>query len=465
MQFLPGGGGLPVVAPACYEAGMTEDLFTRAVDGDRALTPLADRMRPSSLDEFEGQEHILGKGRFLERAIAADRVPSLILWGPPGTGKTTLARVLAHHTGADFVAFSAVGGTVKEVRAIIEEAATRRSAYRRRTILFIDEIHRFNKAQQDALLPSVEKGVVTLVGATTENPSFSVIPALLSRCKVLGLEPLSPEAIRRILERTLRDEPRGLGGAPVEVEPAALDFVAQASRGDARYALTALDLAVQHALEGPSPARVDIPCVEEASQSKALLYDKAGEEHYNVISAFIKSLRGSDPDAALYWMFRMIDAGEDPLFVLRRMIIFASEDVGNADPHALQLAIAADTAYQRMGMPEGAYPLAQACTYLACAPKSNAQVGSIGGPRADIREHGPLPVPPKLRNAPTRLMKEWGYGDGYRYPHSEGGYAKGETYLPDALVGRRYYEPRESGVEARIAKRLRWLRGEEESEP
>ena len=440
---------------------MTEDLFSRAVAKDRSLTPLADRMRPESLAEFVGQTHLLGEGRFLERAIKADRVPSLVLWGPPGTGKTTLARVIANHTGARFVPFSAVSGSVKEVREIIAEAAEQRRAYRKRTILFIDEIHRFNKAQQDVLLPSVEQGVVTLIGATTENPSFSVIAALLSRCKVLALEPLAPPDIRRILDRAIADADKGLGASGLTVDENALEFIADAARGDARYALSAIEIAAQHALQGQSHV-VDLACVEEAAQAKALLYDKAGEEHYNVVSAFIKSLRGSDPDAALYWMFRMIEAGEDPLFALRRMIIFASEDIGNADPHALQVVVAADAAFQRVGMPEGAYPLAQACTYLACAPKSNAQVDAISLPRRDIAEHGPLPVPAKLRNAPTKLMKEWGYGADYRYPHAEGGYARGETYLPDTLVGRRYYVPRESGVESKIAARLKWLRGEDE---
>lgn len=434
------------------------DLFSHSADRDPELTPLADRMRPRTLSEFVGQTHILGPGKFLTEAIQSDRVPSLILWGPPGTGKTTLAKLLANHTGAVFVPYSAVSGTLKEVRGIIEQARETRNAFKLRTILFIDEIHRFNKAQQDALLPSVESGVVTLVGATTENPSFSVIAALLSRCKVFRLEALEPDDITAIVKRAMADAEQGLGDREIEVEDEAIAFIADAARGDARFALTTLDLSVKHAMS--QGGRVDVQCVEEAAQAKALLYDKSGEEHYNVISAFIKSLRGSDPDAALYWMFRMLDAGEDPLFILRRMIIFASEDVGNADPHALQVAVAADTAFQRIGLPEGAYPLAQVCTYLACAPKSNAQVDAISRPRKDIAAFGPLPVPLKLRNAPTKHMKEWGYGAKYRYPHSEGGYADGETYLPDKLVGRRYYEPRMSGIEERIRARLMKLRGE-----
>ncbi|MDJ0763863.1 MAG: replication-associated recombination protein A [Myxococcota bacterium] len=436
---------------------MDGDLFSRAADRDPSLTPLADRMRPQTLEGFVGQAHLLGPDKFLTQAIASDRVPSLVLWGPPGTGKTTLAKILAHHTGGHFVPFSAVSGTLKGVREIIHKADDERRMYKRRTILFIDEIHRFNKAQQDALLPSAESGVITLVGATTENPSFSVIPALLSRCKVVRLDPLDPASLIQILRRALEDTDRGLGNMGLHVDEDALELIADSARGDARFALNALEAACQYAL-ARRDATVDVACVEASAHVKSLLYDKTGEEHYNVISAFIKSMRGSDPDAALYWMFRMIEAGEDPLFVLRRMIIFASEDIGNADPHALQFVMAADAAFQRIGMPEGAFPLAQACTYLASAPKSNAQVAAISGPRRDIAAHGPLPVPNKLRNAPTKLMKQWGYGQGYRYPHDEGGYAPEETYLPDALVGRRYYLPKDVGVEARIAEHLRRLR-------
>ncbi len=441
---------------------MSEDLFSRAVKGDPRMTPLADRMRPSRIEDMAGQEHLLGDGRFLRRAMEADRIPSTIFFGPPGVGKTTLARVLANHTGALFVSLSAVGGTVKEVRAIIDEALTTRNLRRRRTILFIDEIHRFNRAQQDVLLPGVEQGIITLLGATTENPSFSVIPALLSRCRVLELKPLQERHIADILRRALTDREKGLGECAVSVTDESIAFLSDVARGDARYALSALEMAVHHVMQS-GESEVTLRHMEEAVAAKALLYDKAGDEHYNVISAFIKSMRGSDPDAALYWMFRMLEAGEDPLFILRRMIIFASEDIGNADPRALQVAVAADAAFTRIGMPEGAYPLAQACTYLACAPKSNAQVEAIAGPRRDIEKTGALPVPDKLRNAPTALMKEMGYGAGYRYPHDEGGFARGETYLPEKLIGRRYYLPKNSGLEERIAAHLRALRNEDNS--
>ncbi|MCU0662292.1 MAG: replication-associated recombination protein A [Myxococcota bacterium] len=435
---------------------MIDDLFDKVASRVPALTPLAERLRPETIEEIEGQPHLLDKGRFLRAAIEADRVPSLILCGPPGTGKTTLARCLAKGTGARFAQVSATDGTIKEVREILGQAAEQRRAFQRRTILFIDEIHRFNKAQQDALLGAVEAGIVILIGATTENPSFSVNAALLSRCKVLRLESLDEAALLAILRRALDTKERGLGHLGVTAQEEALRCICASARGDARYALSLLEMAAQHALSKNTV--IDVATVEAAGERRALLYDKGGEEHYNIISAFIKSLRGSDPDAALYWMFRMLEAGEDPMFILRRMLIFASEDVGNADPHALQTVVAADQSFQRIGMPEGAYPLAQACTYLACAPKSNAMVDAISKPRRDIEQHGPLPVPSRLRNAASKLMKEWGYGQGYRYPHDEGGYAPGETYLPDELMGSRYYEPRAAGLEIRIGQRLAELR-------
>ncbi|MCA9608484.1 MAG: replication-associated recombination protein A, partial [Myxococcales bacterium] len=326
---------------------------------------------------------------------------------------------------------------------------------------FVDEIHRFNKAQQDALLPHVEKGTVVLIGATTENPSFAVNAALLSRARVFRLEPLDEASLARLLGRAMTDRERGLGHLGVTATPEVLELVAKLARGDARRALGALELAAGEAAASGKP--LDEALVREALAEKTLLYDKSGEEHYNVVSAFIKSMRGNDPDAAIYWMMRMLEAGDDPLFVLRRMIIFASEDVGNADPVALQTAIAADAAFRRLGMPEGLFAMAQCCTYLASTVKSNASYAAWTAAQKDVREHGPLPVPMKLRNAATAAMKDWGYGDGYRYPHAEGGHATGETYLPEALEGRRYYEPKESGFEIKLRARLARMRGEEET--
>jgi putative ATPase len=438
------------------------DLFDHRVAHDPEGAPLADRMRPRSLDEVVGQTHLLGEGKLLARAIASDRLPSFILWGPPGTGKTTIARVIANETEARFIPFSAVLGGVPELRKIVAEAAEHRRMYGTRSVLFVDEIHRFNKAQQDALLPHVERGTVTLIGATTENPSFAVNAALLSRARVFRLEPLIPEDILRLLSRALTDRERGLGAQGIVAEHEALAAIAEATGGDARRALDVLELAAAHSKDAGGP--LTAATVGEAMSERPLLYDKSGEEHFNVISALIKSMRGNDPDAAIYWMMRMVEAGDDPLFILRRMIIFASEDVGNADPRALELAVAADSAFRRLGMPEGLFAMAQCCTYLASAPKSNASYRAFTGAKEDIAAHGALPVPMKLRNAPTKAMKAWGYGEGYRYPHEEGGHAKGETYLPDKLQGRRYYEPTDQGLESRIRERLARLRGAEQDD-
>ena len=377
----------------------------------------------------------------------------MILWGPPGTGKTTLAHVIANETNSIFVPFSAVLGGVPELRKIIAAAKDQKSYYGKKTILFVDEIHRFNKAQQDALLPHVEDGTVTLIGATTENPSFAVNSALLSRTRVFDLRPLEADDLRTLIERALADEKLGIGHVPHTVDEDAIAAIAENARGDARRALSALELASDFA-QSAGVERITVAIVQEALATQTLLYDKSGEEHYNVISAFIKSMRGSDPDAAVYWLMRMLEAGEDPSFVLRRMLIFASEDVGNADPRALEVAVSADAAFRRLGMPEGTFPIAQCCLYLASAPKSNASYRAWHAAQADVREHGALPVPLKLRNAPTSAMKSWGYGEGYRYPHDESGFSAGETYLPDSLLGRRYYLPTQRGYEARIRERL-----------
>jgi putative ATPase len=429
----------------------------------RAAVPLAERMRPSTLADMVGQEHLLGEGKLLARAVAADRVPSMILWGPPGSGKTTLARVIAHHTNARFVPFSAVLGGVPELREILAEARKARAYEGKRTILFVDEIHRFNKAQQDAFLPHVEDGTITLVGATTENPSFAVNAPLLSRCKVFRMSLLGASDLVLLLKRALTS-PEGLAGA-LDAEDEALLAIAALAQGDARRALTTLEIAAGDA-ERAGKTTIARDLVVEMGEQKTLLYDKSGEEHYNVISAFIKSMRGSDPDAAIYWLMRMIEAGDDPIFLLRRMIIFAGEDVGNADPRALEVTVAADAAFRRLGMPEGMYPLAQAALYLATAPKSNACTGAWQAAQAAVREHGALPVPLKLRNAVTHLMKNEGYGEGYRYPHAEeGGVAAGETYLPEEMAGARFYEPSDRGYERMIGERLRRLRGEGGGEP
>jgi len=439
------------------------DLFEKTDRAARTATkavlpPLADRIRPRKLAEIVGQDHLLGPNKLLRQAIERDELFSMIFWGPPGVGKTTLARVIARETRSDFFALSAVTAGVKDVRQVLDRA---RLSLRRgkRTILFIDEIHRFNKAQQDALLHEVENGTIYLIGATTENPSFEVIAPLLSRCRVFQLHPLKPEEIDRILQRALSQDPV-LSALKITFEPGARELLVQLSGGDARMALNALELAVNMAAAkqpDEKPISISRNLVQEAFQSKRLYYDKAGDYHYDVISAFIKSIRGSDPDAALYWLARMIDAGEDPKFIARRLIILASEDIGNADPFALVLATSAFTAITYIGMPEGQLVLAQATTYLASAPKSNASYRGIMQALADVKQTGPVPVPLHLRNAPTGLMAHFGYGKEYRYPHDYDEHFVAEHYLPEKLSGRIYYHPTEQGKEREIRKRLEKL--------
>jgi len=438
----------PSEGPSLFDAASREP-------NAEGAAPLAERVRPAHLDDIAGQTHLVGKGMPLREAIAADRVPSMILWGPPGCGKTTIAHVVANATKARFVSFSAVLGGVADVRRIVAEARTRRSSGAGRTVLFVDEIHRFNKAQQDAFLPHVEDGTVILIGATTENPSFALNAPLLSRCVVYRLESLDEAALLALLKRAA-NHPRGTA-EDLSFEESGFTALAAMARGDARRSLGLLEIVAARARE--RDANVNAQLVAELATHAPLLYDKAGEEHYNVISAFIKSMRGSDPDAAIYWMMRMVEAGDDPLFVLRRMVIFASEDIGNADPRALQVAVAADQAFRRLGLPEGLYSMAQAAIYLACAPKSNACTVAWHNARKVIRERGALPVPMKLRNAPTKLMRDEGYGSGYRYAHDEQrGVAWGETYLPQELGAMRFYEPRDSGLEIRIGERLAQIR-------
>jgi len=428
-----------------------------------ASKPLAERMRPKSLGEFMGQTHVVGEGKLIRHAVKHDRIFSMILWGPPGCGKTTLARIIASETRSYFTHFSAVLSGVKEIRSVIEDARIQQRRYRKKTILFVDEIHRFNKAQQDAFLHHVESGLITLIGATTENPSFEVIPPLLSRCRVISLNVLSFDDIHAILDNALKDKKRGLGNMNLSIAQNALSHLIRISEGDARTALNNLEVTASLLIserDRPSYEKTEfitLEDIEHALQEKALLYDKNGEEHYNIISAFHKSLRGSDPDAALYWLERMLSAGEDPFYIARRMVRFASEDVGNADPYALGVAMNAMEAFRFLGHPEGELALAQAAAYLATTPKSNSIYAASGKVKEVIKDSGALPVPFHIRNAPTTLMKNLGYGKGYKYAHDYKAAFVPQDYLPEKLKGQLYYFPTERGYEKLIKQRLdRW---------
>jgi putative ATPase len=420
--------------------------------------PLAERMRPTRIEDFVGQEDLLGEGRILDKLIRQKKIPSLLLWGPPGSGKTTLARILAQNMAADFVFFSAVLAGVKEVREIVARAKERQDTEHVHTILFVDEIHRFNKAQQDAFLPHVESGLLTLIGATTENPSFQVIAPLLSRCRVLVLQSLSPENLKIILERALADNMNGLGRHKLRIGTKAMEHICALADGDARIALNILEVAAD--LAEPADEDKDglsvitVQAAEEASQRRSLRYDATGEEHYNQISALHKSLRDSDPDGSLYWLARMLAAGEDPLYIARRLIRFASEDVGIADPQAISIAVNCRNAYHMLGSPEGELALVEAAVYLATAPKSNALYKAYNDVRRDIEKTGSLPVPLHIRNAPTRLMRELDYGKGYQYAHDDTEGLVDQEHLPDELCGRKYYHPTKRGYEALVKERL-----------
>jgi putative ATPase len=431
-----------------------DSLFPDEPTTTTARAPLAERMRPRTFDEFVGQEGLLARGKPLREAIERDLLQSIILWGPPGTGKTTLARIIADTTKARFVSFSAVLAGIKEIREVMAEAEGVRRTTGRRTIVFIDEIHRFNKAQQDAFLPRVEAGDIVLIGATTENPSFEVNAALLSRSKVFVLHGLTVEEIAGILRRALADAERGLGGEAVSIDEESLGAIALYANGDARAALNLLELSVTSAPVVDGQRRVNVSRVEQSIQRRALLYDKSGEEHYNIISALHKSMRNSDPDASVYWLARMVEAGEDPLYIARRLVRFASEDIGNADPQALTVAVAAKEAVHFIGMPEGNTALAQAALYLATAPKSNAVYEAYNRAAEDAHKDVAQPVPLHLRNAPTRLMKDLEYGKGYKYAHGEADAIADMSCLPSALQGRQYYEPTERGFEKEIKRRL-----------
>jgi len=434
----------------------TLDLFGRGTATDAEETaPLAEKMRPKALAEYIGQSHLLAESGLLRRSIAEDKLFSMIFWGPPGSGKTTLARILANETKSHFVSFSAVLSGVKEIRAVIDEAGELWKGKKKKTILFVDEIHRFNKAQQDAFLPHVESGLITLIGATTENPSFEVIAPLLSRTRVLLLKPFSEEDLITIVENALKNEQKGLGKLQLKIDSAVIRYLVSLADGDARSALNNLEAASSLVHNLPVEKRIITKKIaEEALLKKSLLYDKDGEEHYNLISALHKSMRGSDPDATLYWLGRMLAAGEDPLYIARRMIRFACEDIGNADPQALTIAVAAQQAFHFIGLPEGELALAQAAVYLATAPKSNSLYAGYGRVKEIINKTGYLPVPLHIRNAPTKLMKELDYGKDYKYAHDYDEAYVPQEYLPDKLHGQKFYQPKTAGYEKTIKERM-----------
>ena len=437
------------------------DIFERNIENDAFISkPLAERMRPRNLDEFVGQLHIVGPGSLIKRAIEEDKLFSMILWGPPGCGKTSLASIIASATKSHFIQISAVMSGVKDIRSAIDDAKKQLQRYRKRTILFVDEVHRFSKSQQDSFLKHVENGLLTLIGASTENPSFELIPALLSRCRVITLEPLDENDLILVITRALKDEERGLGNRNFELTEDALLHIVNISDGDVRTALNVLEIAESvlllknDSIDKNNPHVITLKDIENALQRKALRYDKSGEEHYNLISALHKSLRGSDPDAAAYWLMRMIESGEDPIYIGRRMVRFASEDIGNADPNALNISLNAVEAFRFLGHPEGELALLQAAVYLATAPKSNSLYQTLNSVKNEIKESGYLPVPYHIRNAPTKLMKNLGYGDNYKYAHDYKDAFVPQEYLPDRIQHKIFYNPTERGYEKTIKK---WL--------